>query len=88
MNAGLRDAVRAMGSIAALARELGITRGAVSQWHRVPLSRIVAIEKITGVPRQKLRPDLFKGLITTASTARENMQPLDLENDPNASARN
>jgi DNA-binding transcriptional regulator YdaS (Cro superfamily) len=71
-----------------LARELGITRGAVSQWLRVPLSRIVAIEKITGVPRQKLRPDLFKGLITTASTARENMQPLDLENDPNASARN
>jgi DNA-binding transcriptional regulator YdaS (Cro superfamily) len=74
MNAGLRDAVKAMGSIAALARELGITRGAVSQWRRVPLSRIVAIEKITGVPRQKLR----KGLITTASTARES-EPLDLD---------
>jgi DNA-binding transcriptional regulator YdaS (Cro superfamily) len=87
MNAGLRDAVKAMGSIAALARELGITRGAVSQWHRVPLSRIVAIEKITGVPRQKLRPDLFKGLITIASTARENAA-LDPQNDPNASAGN
>jgi DNA-binding transcriptional regulator YdaS (Cro superfamily) len=87
MNAGLRDAVKATGSIAALGRKLGITRGAVSQWRRVPLGRTVAIEKITGVPRQKLHPDLFKGFITTASMVRENA-PLDLENDPNASARN
>jgi len=45
-----------------LATDLGITPGAISQWTAVPMDKVVAIEKATGVPRQKLRPDLYKGM--------------------------
>ena len=42
-----------------LARALGITHGAVNQWRRVPAERVVAVERITGIPREVLRPDVF-----------------------------
>lgn len=43
----------------ALAKSLGITPGAVSQWVRVPAERVVEVERATGIPREELRPDLF-----------------------------
>lgn len=42
-----------------LARELGITHGAISQWRRVPAERVIEVERITGIPREQLRPDLY-----------------------------
>jgi DNA-binding transcriptional regulator YdaS (Cro superfamily) len=42
-----------------LARALGITHGAVSQWKKVPADRAVQVEEITGVSRHELRPDVF-----------------------------
>ena len=42
-----------------LARELGITHGAVFQWDRVPAERVIDVERITGIPREELRPDLY-----------------------------
>ena len=42
-----------------LAAALGITHGAVSQWHRVPADRVIAVERITGIARTTLRPDLY-----------------------------
>jgi DNA-binding transcriptional regulator YdaS (Cro superfamily) len=42
-----------------VAKELGITHGAVSQWDVVPAPRCVVVEKLTGVPRHVLRPDVF-----------------------------
>lgn len=42
-----------------LARELGVTHGAVSQWKRVPAERVLDVERITGIPREQLRPDLY-----------------------------
>jgi DNA-binding transcriptional regulator YdaS (Cro superfamily) len=47
---------------AELARCLGVDKGTVSKWNRglIPAERIVEIERITGIPREKLRPDLFK----------------------------
>jgi hypothetical protein len=59
MDAGLTKAIKAAGNGAALARELGITRSALSQWRRVPQQHIIAIERITGVHRKVLRPDLY-----------------------------
>lgn len=45
---------------ARLARELGdITPQAISQWERVPAKRVLDIERITGVSRHQLRPDIF-----------------------------
>ena len=42
-----------------LASRIGINPGALSQWTRVPADRVVAVEAVTGIPRQVLRPDIF-----------------------------
>ena len=45
--------------IVALARLLGMTAPAVSQWQDVPPARVLQVEKATGVSRYKLRPDIY-----------------------------
>lgn len=52
-------AVRDRMPLSWVARKLEITRGAVAQWDRVPAERIGAVSRITGIPPQILRPDLF-----------------------------
>jgi len=43
-----------------LARKLGgISPQAISQWRRVPATRVLAVEAATGVPRSELRPDIY-----------------------------
>lgn len=42
-----------------LAASLGVSPSAISQWHRVPAERALDIERITGIPRHDLRPDLY-----------------------------
>lgn len=42
-----------------LAVALGITPGAVSQWSSVPPERVLEIERLTGISRHQLRPDIF-----------------------------
>lgn len=53
-------AVKEKVKIAAMARSLGITPGAISQWDRVPAERIGEVSRFTGIPPQTLRPDLFE----------------------------
>ncbi len=43
-----------------LATKLGISRQAVFKWRRIPAERVLKIEAITGIPKERLRPDLFK----------------------------
>jgi len=57
--AALLDAITIMGSQEDLAKGLGITGSAISQWKRVPVERCPEIERLTGVPRERLRPDIF-----------------------------
>jgi DNA-binding transcriptional regulator YdaS (Cro superfamily) len=47
--------------LAGIARELGVNKSAVTRWtqSRIPAERVSEIEKITGVPREVLRPDLW-----------------------------
>ena len=55
-----RDALkkqRGLGS--AIARELRINRSAISLWKRIPAERVIDIERLTGVPREELRPDIY-----------------------------
>lgn len=59
MDAGIEKAVAAAGTVAALARKLGITRAAIHQWTRVPAERVIEVERATGVSRATLRPDLY-----------------------------
>jgi DNA-binding transcriptional regulator YdaS (Cro superfamily) len=51
--------IEAGGGVSQLAYKLKISKGAVSQWHRVPIARALDVERITGIPRSKLRPDIF-----------------------------
>lgn len=52
-------AISEAGGGAALAAKLGITRQAVYQWDRVPPQHVLDVERVTGVSRHQLRPDLF-----------------------------
>lgn len=65
--------IAAVGSKAALAKQLQVTRGAVTHWKtRIPISRVVEIERITGISRTILRPDVFGDVeITVKVTTKE-----------------
>ena len=43
----------------ALAAALGLGAPAISQWKHVPANHLVLAERITGIPRHELRPDLY-----------------------------
>jgi DNA-binding transcriptional regulator YdaS (Cro superfamily) len=62
-NAALTKATEAVGGIAALGRLLGLCRQTVQNWgkhdRQIPAKHIVEIERLTGVPREELRPDLY-----------------------------
>jgi DNA-binding transcriptional regulator YdaS (Cro superfamily) len=53
-------AAQKLGGLAQLAAELGIARQAIYQWKRIPVDRVVEIERLTGVSRTELRPDIFE----------------------------
>ncbi len=59
--AAARKAVEAAGGGAALARLCGVTRYAVQQWKGagVPAGKLPLVSRITGIPMEELRPDLF-----------------------------
>lgn len=52
------------GMLAQIARGLGCTRSAVAMWKRVPAERLPDVERITGIPRYLLRPDICPPPIT------------------------
>lgn len=54
-----KQLVTAVGGGAKLARALNLTRQAIYQWRRVPAQHVISVERITGIPRFKLRPDLY-----------------------------
>jgi TorA maturation chaperone TorD len=56
---GLKEAIRAAGSVTELARKIGISQPSVSNWERVPAARVRSVEAATGVARAVLRPDLY-----------------------------
>jgi len=61
VNGALPKAVEAAGGTSALARQLGISPQAISQWTRVPAERVLDVERATGgqVTRHELRPDIY-----------------------------
>ncbi|MBZ5761546.1 helix-turn-helix domain-containing protein [Rhizobium sp. VS19-DR104.2] len=53
-------AIKDAGGPAALAKEIGgLTSQAVSQWKKVPAERVLEVERVTGISRHQLRPDVF-----------------------------
>lgn len=57
----LKKAIEEAGGVAGLARHLGVTTQAISQWDQVPPRRVIAVEEATGgkVSRYELRPDIY-----------------------------
>jgi len=58
------EAVERAGGISALAMALNVTPQAVWKWvheqGRVPATRVLEVERVSGVPREQLRPDVFR----------------------------
>jgi DNA-binding transcriptional regulator YdaS (Cro superfamily) len=55
----LREAIERAGGLRALARELGIAHNAILKWQRAPATRVLEIERLTGISRYRLRPDVY-----------------------------
>jgi DNA-binding transcriptional regulator YdaS (Cro superfamily) len=53
----LQRAIEAAGSPAKLAKHLGISAQAISQWDRVPPGRALKVAEVTGVPVEELLRD-------------------------------
>jgi DNA-binding transcriptional regulator YdaS (Cro superfamily) len=58
-DAGLAAAIKAVGRAFKLADQIGVTPQAVASWKKVPWHRVLEIERITGVSRHVLRPDIY-----------------------------
>jgi DNA-binding transcriptional regulator YdaS (Cro superfamily) len=78
---GLKAAIKAVGSVRELARLLGITHQAIQQWEKVPAERMLEIERVTGICRERLRPDLYRipqnsgRVVSALPSAEEGMAP-------------
>lgn len=55
----LNEAIVAAGGNSKLAAALGISSQAVSNWNNCPAERVLDVERLTGVSRYRLRPDVF-----------------------------
>jgi DNA-binding transcriptional regulator YdaS (Cro superfamily) len=53
-------AIKKAGGLRELGRALGINYQALQTWRRIPAERVRDIERVTGIPREKLRPDIFR----------------------------
>jgi len=54
------DAVRDRMPLSWLAKRIGVTRGAIAQWDKVPAERMKDVSIATGIPMEVLRPDIFE----------------------------
>src|ERR1043166_9282046 len=57
----IREAAGKVGGVPKLARKLGVSRQAIYQWTEVPVERAADLERVTGIPRSRFRPDVFEG---------------------------
>lgn len=53
------EVIEAAGGVRALARQLGIQQSSCSIWRQVPAERCLEVERITGISRYRLRPDVY-----------------------------
>lgn len=55
------DLIKRVGGCKKLAEGIGLrSHATVLQWSKIPDKHIVAIERVFGIPREELRPDLYR----------------------------
>ena len=59
MQRAVDEAVRQSGSYSRLAQRLGISRQALQQWASIPVRHVLLMERLSGVSRYELRPDVY-----------------------------
>jgi DNA-binding transcriptional regulator YdaS (Cro superfamily) len=59
MDKAITAAVEKAGGWRPLARSLGIKVQSLQNWRKIPAERVLQIEKITGLRRELLRPDIY-----------------------------
>ena len=77
-DAGLDRAIDAAGGVAQLARKIRISQPSVSNWSKIPAQRVIAVEAATGVPRAKLRPDLYPDHHHERAHSQDSIDPIDI----------
>ena len=55
----LRIAINRAGGVPAVAEYFGIAPQAVWQWTRCPVLRVIDLERLSGISRHDLRPDVY-----------------------------
>lgn len=55
----VEKAAEKAGGIVSLARELGIKHTSLYSWPRVPAGRVLDFERISGLSRHEIRPDVY-----------------------------
>ena len=56
----IHDIAARAGGLKKLARELGIRHQSIYSWRKgVPASRVLDVERLTGISRHMLRPDIY-----------------------------
>lgn len=59
-NPVINSIAKKLGGIVALSEALGLSRGAASLWKEIPVKHVHRLEKLTGIPREVLRPDVYR----------------------------
>jgi DNA-binding transcriptional regulator YdaS (Cro superfamily) len=61
----IKELLRDRGLKAAdLARHLSVNKATVSRWgkNRIPAERVLDVERVTGISRSELRPDIYPAI--------------------------
>jgi DNA-binding transcriptional regulator YdaS (Cro superfamily) len=67
----IRHIIKAGGGISELAAKLGLHRATVWGWKEVPPRHVINVEKVTGIPREELRPDLYPATASERAASSE-----------------
>ena len=59
MDLPLQEAIKRAGGKSALARLVGVTPQAVTQWKHIPLHHVLRLEDALGITRQWQRPEIY-----------------------------
>jgi hypothetical protein len=59
MDTSTEKAIQQAGGKSALAKALGVSYQAIQQWARIPAPRVLEVERLSGISRYELRPDIY-----------------------------